>query len=472
MGEVMIGIEAYGQYIPWWRLDLAALGIGRGERAIANFDEDTLTMGVAAGANCLGNSDRDRIDGLYFATTTSPYKEKQISVLAAAALDLPRNIITADFCTSLRAGTTALHHAVLAVRSGAATRVLVIASDLRLPTPGSEFETLFGNGAAAFLVSAENVAVEYGDHYSVADEIHDLWRSDEDRYVRSWEARFTRDAGYLRVLPSAIAAFLQKSGLPIAEITKVAFYAPNAGDHRAVVKKLGLEPRQVQDPLFDRVGDTGAAFSLMQFAGALESARQGDHLLLAGYGSGADVSHWVTVRPCPAHPGSGVLLGTKKLQKDYRRYLRWRGMVEMVSGRRRPPTPTPSASALWRETDQNLRLRGLRCLRCGTVQYPPQDICYKCHGKDNFQTYPLSRKKATVVTYTVDYMSPSPDPPAVVAVLNVDGGGRMFLTMADKEADEVQIGMRVGFSFRKLASIEGIQNYFWKCIPDRIPAQD
>ena len=205
----MVGIETFGQYVPWWRLDLSALGRGRGERAIANFDEDSLTLGVAAGANCLGEIDRTTVGGLFFATTTSPYKEKQISVAAAVALDLPRAIVTADFCNSLRSGTTALQRAVEAVSTGSVNRVLVIASDMRLPTPGSEFETTFGNGAAAFLVSRNNIVAEYRDSYSVSDEIHDVWRSDEDRYVRSWEARFARDAGYLRVLPAAISSCLK-----------------------------------------------------------------------------------------------------------------------------------------------------------------------------------------------------------------------------------------------------------------------
>jgi 3-hydroxy-3-methylglutaryl CoA synthase len=463
----MIGIEAFGQYLPWWRLDFSAVGIGRGERAIANFDEDSLTMGVAAGTNCLGDIDRSTIGGLFFATTTSPYKEKQISVTAAAALDLAQDVITADFCNSLRAGTTALQRAVEAVSCGSANRVLVIASDLRLPTPGSEFETTFGNGAAAFLVSRNNVAVEYKDSYSISEEIHDVWRSDEDRYVRSWEARFTRDAGYMRVLPAAISTFLKKVNLSGKDIYRIAFYAPNASDHRSVVKKLGLQGSQVQDPLFERIGDTGTAFTLMQFASALESANPGDILISASYGSGADVSQWVVVKSYSPKIGIQSLLDSKRVLTDYRKYLRWRNMVEMVSGRRRPPTPTPSASALWRETGQNIRLRGVRCLSCGTVQYPPQIICYKCHTKENFESYLFSDKRGKVVTYTVDYMSPSPDPPVVLAVLNFEGGGRMFLMMTDKDVDQVTIGMKVQVSFRKLFSAEGIHNYFWKCVPDR-----
>jgi hydroxymethylglutaryl-CoA synthase len=463
----MIGIEAFGQYLPWWRLDLSAIGIGKGERAIANFDEDSLTMGVAAGANCLMGIDLHTIGGLFFATTTSPYKEKQISVIAAAALDLPQTLTTADFCNSLRAGTTALQRAIETVSHGTVNRVLVIASDMRLPTPGSEFETAFGNGAAAFLISRENVAIEYKDSQSVSDEIHDIWRSDEDRYVRSWEARFTRDAGYMRVLPSAISTFLKKIHLSEKEISKIAFYAPNASDHRSVVKKIGLHGSQVQDPMFDRIGDTGTAFTLMQFASALESARPGDILISASYGSGADVSQWVAVKPYPLKIGVQSLLNSKRILTDYRKYLRWRNMVEMVSGRRLPPTPTPSASALRRETGQNIRLRGGRCLSCGTVQYPPQLICYKCHTRENFESYPFSNKKARVVTYTLDYMSPSLDPPVVLAVLNFEGGGRMFLTMTDKDVDQVKIGMKVEVSFRKLFFTEGIHNYFWKCLPER-----
>ncbi len=463
----MIGIETFGQYLPWQRLDISAVGIGRGERAIANFDEDSLTMGVAAGANCLGDIDRSSIGGLFFATTTSPYKEKQISVTAAAALDLPQTMITADFCNSLRAGTTALQRAIETVSHGTVNRVLVIASDMRLPTPGSEFETTFGNGAAAFLISRDNVAIEYKDSHSVSDEIHDIWRSEEDRYVRSWEARFTRDAGYMRVLPPAISTFLRKVNLSERGISKIAFYAPNANDHKSVVKKIGLHGSQVQDPMFDRIGDTGTAFTLMQFASALESARPGDIIISASYGSGADVSQWVAVKSYSPKIGIQSLLNSKRILTDYRKYLRWRNMVEMVSGRRRPPTPTPSASALWRETGQNIRLRGVRCLSCGTVQYPPQLICYKCHTREKFESYLFSDKKAKVVTYTVDYMSPSPDPPVVLAVINFEGGGRMFLTMTDKDVDQVKIGMKVQVSFRKLFFNEGIHNYFWKCVPER-----
>ena len=51
----MVGITSYGAYIPMLRLPLGAIaGGGRkasggsGEKAVANFDEDSVTMAVAA----------------------------------------------------------------------------------------------------------------------------------------------------------------------------------------------------------------------------------------------------------------------------------------------------------------------------------------------------------------------------------------------------------------------------------------
>lgn len=44
-----------------------------------------------------------------------------------------------------------------AVNSGSAHRVLVVAADCRIPAPGSEHETVFGDGSAALLVGDSNI---------------------------------------------------------------------------------------------------------------------------------------------------------------------------------------------------------------------------------------------------------------------------------------------------------------------------
>jgi len=54
---------------------------------VAGYDEDSLTMAVEAAIDCLRDIDPHTVDGLFFATTTSPYKEKQCSALIAMPLD-------------------------------------------------------------------------------------------------------------------------------------------------------------------------------------------------------------------------------------------------------------------------------------------------------------------------------------------------------------------------------------------------
>ena len=122
----MTGIVSYGAYIPIYRLkrDEMARAWSRGsvggERAVANFDEDSATMAVEAVIDCLKGTDRQSVDGLYFATTTPPYREKQSASLIAQATDLRRQLFTADFADSLRSGTMALRAALDAVSSGSA----------------------------------------------------------------------------------------------------------------------------------------------------------------------------------------------------------------------------------------------------------------------------------------------------------------------------------------------------------------
>lgn len=380
----MAGIVSYGVYVPLWRLDLQSLGKGRGEKAIANFDEDSLTMGVAAGTNCLRGMDRSSIDGVFFASTTSPYHEKQISATIATALDLREDILTADFSNSLRAGTAAMRAAADSVKAGTARKMLVIAADMRPAMPGTEFERLFGDGAVAFTIGADNVRVEIKDSAATCCEIIDTWRMDEEKYVRSWEERFAMEEGYLKVLPISVAALMKKSGLTTKDFSKAAFYGPDARRHRDMAKKLAFSDSQVQDPMFGALGDTGAAFSLMLLAAALEEAQPGDKLLLASYGNGADAFYLEATGKLDNGRGLKSYLNAKRLLKSYDTYLRWRSILPVPTRGVSRPILIPSAPALHREEEKNLRLHGVKCRQCGTVQYPPQRVCIKCGAKDDF----------------------------------------------------------------------------------------
>ena len=114
----MAGIVSYGAYVPTYRLprDVIAKEWGTasmgGERAVANHDEDSLTLAVNASVNCIGSRDPRGLGGVFFASTTPPYREKQAATTVAAVLDVSPETRTMDFTNTLRAGTSALLAAI------------------------------------------------------------------------------------------------------------------------------------------------------------------------------------------------------------------------------------------------------------------------------------------------------------------------------------------------------------------------
>jgi len=468
----MAGIIKCGAYIPLFRLGKETTGWDQKiEKAVANFNEDSITMGVAAAFDCLGEMDRNLIDGLFFATTTCPYGEKLGAATLAVACDLRREIVTADYANSLRSGTLALRAAVDAVNAGSLNSVLVVVSDHRVPMPGTEFEPVFGDGAAAFLIGHMEEAAQIESQFSISDEMLDVWRPWDERFVYSWEDRFILTEGYLRVMSQVISQFLEKQELSIEDFSKVVFYAPDSRRLRQLAKMLGIKmDEQVQDPLLDRMGNTGAAFAPMLLCSALEGANPGERILLASYGNGADVlllrttdqiSHIAGKRGMKGH------LKTKKILSSYDQYLQWRGLSNVRGGGRRPQPRPPSAASIWREQDNNIRFHGVKCLQCGYVQYPKQRVCTNCHAKDQFESVRFSDKKAEVFTYSMDYVTPHPNRPQVISVINFVGGGRTILLMTDYEMEEIQVGMPLEMTFRKLHTLGGIHNYSWLCMPVR-----
>jgi 3-hydroxy-3-methylglutaryl CoA synthase len=443
----------------------------KGERVVASFDEDSVTMGVAAGLECLKGFDRQSVDGVFFASTTSPYKEKLAATIVATALDLRRDVLVADFANSVRSGTIALRSALDAVQAGTADQVLVVAADCRLGAPGSVWERNCADSAAAILVGKSKLISEVRHSFSICDEMLDVWRSEEDRFIRAWENRFVAAEGYMRVTRDAVTGLLTKHGLSPSEFSKVVIAVPDKRRQVELAGTLGFDPaKHLQDSLLDSVGDCGAAYPLMLLASTLEDAVQGDMVLLATYGNGSDVLTFEVTDQIDNLRDKHTIrqyLGSKKMISSYAAFLHWKGLLP----EQKPPYPLGeiAAPALWREREQNMRLYGGRCKVCGTIQHPPQRVCVKCRAKDQFEHVRLSDKKGELVTYSVDYMEGNSGVPAVPCVVNFEGGGRIDCFMTDWTLlDEVQIGMTLEMTFRKLYVREGIHQYLWKSAPPRM----
>ena len=467
----MVGIKAFGAYVPRYRLGKDTAGWGSSsEKAVANFDEDSVTMAVAAGMNCLKGVDRGAIDGILFATTSPPYAEKQCAAIIATALDLRRDIFAADITGVLRAGTTALKMGMDSVSAGSARQVLVIASDARLATPRGEMERNLGDGAGAILLAQDGVAATIEGVHSITENMLDMWRSQGDSFVRSWEDRFMNEEGLERILPDAVGGFMQKYDLTPKDFSRVAFYSPDARRHSQLGRRMGLAQEQMQDPLFGKVGNTGAAYPLMLLISALEESADGDLLLTASYGDGSDVLSFRVNEGIEAlrdRLGVSRQVESKAVLPSYETYARWRDVWTSDAAARRPAPASPSVTALWRESDQNIRLYGARCNQCGSIQYPPQRVCTICQVKDDSEPFRLSDQRGTVFTYSMDYLASTTDTPLVITVVNFECGGRMLCMMTDRELDELQVGMPVQMSFRKLRVVNGIHNYYWKSTPVR-----
>lgn len=474
----MAGIRSYGAYIPLYRLSRAEIarawgsGPQPGERAVANYDEDSLTMAVAAARDCLAGVDRRSIQGLYFASTTAPYKEKQSAALIAAVLDLDPGTTTMDFSGSLRCGTNAVKAALDAVASGAAENVLVLAADARMGYPAGPAEMNFGDGAAALLIGSGDTLAEIEHFDSRYYEIQDVWRSDQDTFVRSAEDRFSMDEGFLKVVREAVSASLQKYGLMPADIARVALNAPNARQLKSVTQKLGFDNNtQVADVLHAAVGDTGSAMSLMSLVAALERAAAGETILLANYGNGCDVALLKTTERIESgedRRGIQKHLDSKTAMRNYEQYLRLRELLPLQPPARPPlELRRPSPAALWREVPWEMRLTGTKCTRCGQPQYPPQRVCVNCKAKDEMEPYSFVDVPAKVFSFSHDYVMQSIDPPVTVTFVDFEGGGRVMCDMTDRDPASIEVGQPLEMTFRRLYYVGGIYNYWWKCRPVR-----
>ncbi|MFC1989012.1 hydroxymethylglutaryl-CoA synthase [Chloroflexota bacterium] len=433
----MVGITSYGAYIPYYRLPRSVIskawgkGGGRGEKAVANSDEDPISMSVAAAMDCLKGTDPKTVDALFMATTTAPYKERQNSTIAATALDIGREARNVDFASSLKAGTSAMLAAMDAINAGSVKSVLVTAADIRLGGASGENELAFGDGSAALLLGKEKVAVEIEGSYTLSDDMADNWRAHDDTFVRSWEDRFAMEEGYLKIPAEAVAGLMKKYKLTPKDFAKACFYGPNARRHEALGKKMGFTQEQIQNPLLDTVGNTGTALPLMILVSALEEAKPGDRILLLSYGNGSDALVLrVTEEIEKIRDRRGIKrhLDIKRTLDNYEKYLRWRGLVPLEPAARPPKEPT-SMSSLWREHISALPLYGVKCKKCGTPQMylsPTSTrarICLECHTKDEFEPYRFADKRGKVVTFSHDYLALSNDSPNTITVVDFEGGG-------------------------------------------------
>ena len=476
----MRGIISFGGYIPKPRLERMAIYeqmgwfvpalvmTAQGERSFCSWDEDALTMAVAAGRDCLTGVDRSRVDTCYVASTTLPFADRSAAAVVTTALNLRDDLRSADLTTSQRAGTAALRAAL----EDASGTVLVTAADQRKTKAATFYEMWYGDGAAAVLVGEGDVVAEYLGGHTVTHDFVGHYRGAGKDTDYTWEERWVRDEGYAKIVPEAVNGLLGTLGLTMDDVDRLAFPCFFKAEHRKIAKQLGATPDKVVDNLHEVCGETGAAHPLVLLVKALEEAKPGDRILVAGFGQGCDAMLFrVTEAITEMAPRVGIngALAAGKKTKAYTKFLTFRGLLETDTGiRGEAPTQT-AMTVLWRRRDLLTGFIGGRCTECGTPQIPRMEICVNpaCRASGSQEPYAFADQEARVKSFTGDLLAVTPEPPAIYGMVEFVEGGRLMADFTDCVLQDVHVGQSVRFVFRKrLTDTErGFTGYFWKAVP-------
>lgn len=123
-----------------------------------------------------------------------------------------------------------------------------------------------------------------------------------------------------------------------------------------------------------------------------------------------------------------------------------------------------------RTLDQRLKLVGLKCNECGSINFPPKGVCRYCRKGNDFEETPLCGK-GEIYTFTV--ISSASAPPEFakeaavkgsypVAIVQLKEGPRVIAQIVDPPTEGVEIGMSVEFVIRRIYQEEEVIRYGYK----------
>ena len=466
------GIVGYGTHIPYYRLQRSAIkdalgaGGGRGTRAVASYDEDATSMSVEAARNLLRSSEQPTPAAVYFATATPPYLDKTNANAIHAALNLPSEVFAGDLTGSARSTTAAVRAALHDSRP-----VLVTSSDVRTGRPSSADEANLGDAGAAVMIADGDEApilAEWLGGGSATGEFLDRWRLPGWEYSRVWEERFG-EAAYGPLVTEAATDALKQTGLSAGDIDLTVVTGLHARAVRRAAGSIGLGDTPGADDLSGTIGNTGSAHGLVMLANALDQASPGQTIMLVNLADGCDIDVFRTTDAIAAYSPYASVTSQIEGGNDalaYSTFLTWRGYLDREPPRRPDPEP-PAAPPSSRNTEFKYGFMGSRDRATGAIHLPPQRVSVKGGAVDDMELVPMADKEATVATYTIDRLAYSPSPPVIAVVIDFDGGGRFTSELTDADPDEVEIGLRVRMTFRRLLTADGVHNYFWKATPIR-----
>ena len=481
-----IGILAYGSYVPRLRLSRQAvaqanawyapqfLARAKGTRAMAHWDEDSISMAVAAARDCLGMSrHRSAIRSVILASTTLPFADRLNAGILCGALDLDESVASCDVGGAQTAALSGLAQAVAQARAGSGP-VLLAAADARKTRAGSSQELDYGDGAAALLVGSGDVVADVLGVGALTTDFVDHFRMAGEEIDYHWEERWVRDEGISKVVPRVIEQALNAAGVSPEQVDHFIFPSTFSKIDQQLAKACRIRPQAVVDNLADTVGDTGIAHGLLMLARVLESAEPGRVIVLAQFGSGAQALVLRTteqVKDFRPKVGASGWIARGLEEHSYTRYLAYKGQLEVEKGPRGEQDRKTALSTAYRHRRALQGLVAGRCRLTGQVHFPPSRLSYTqgAPALDTQEPHPLAERLGTVLSWSAEALSFHMSPPHQYGQVDFDGGGRILMEFTDVRPGDIATGTRVDMVFRikDRDELRGFQRYFWKATPVR-----
>jgi 3-hydroxy-3-methylglutaryl CoA synthase len=480
----MIGITGYGGYVPRLRMSRKAIaeanawyapqfaGKGRGTRSMANWDEDSITMAVAAARDCLGPaSDRTHVRSVYLASSTLPFVERLNAGVVCEALTLREDIEAVDIVGSQRAALSAITEAVAKAKATNG-EVLVLASDSRKTRPASSQELDFGDAAAALTIGSQNVIAEYLGASTLSVDFVDRFRQSGEEVDYHWEERWVRDEGIGKMMPKVIAAALAASSVDSKQVDHFIYPTTFAKMDAQLAKKCGIKPEAVVDGLANDVGETGVPHGLLMLAKLLETVKPGALILVAQFGSGAQAAVFRatnTVRNFKPQRGVSGWQARGVEERSYTKFLSFKEQLRLERGMRGEQDKKTALSTAYRHKAAILGLVAGKCEVTGSVHFPPSRISYD-QGKplqDTQRPHKLADLHAKVLSWSAEYLSFHMSPPNYYGQVDFEGGGRILMEFTDVAKGDIDTATEVEMVFRvkDIDERRGYTRYFWKATP-------
>ncbi len=466
------GIVGYGAYVPYHRLQRAAIGQslgaggGKGTRAVASYDEDATSMAVEAARNMLRSAALPIPATLSFSSATPPYLDKTNATAIHAALDYPSDVMATDMVGSARSVNGAMQAALHDSRVS-----VVTVGEVRTGRPGSGDESTLGDAAAAVMIGTDDdapVIAEWIGGASATGEFLDRWREPGWNYSRVWEERFG-EAAYSPLVVEAVNAAFKNTEVSAADVDVAVVTGLHSRAVRVAPAAAGIGSVPSADDLLGTIGNAGSAHGLVSLCNVLDSAEPNKIVMLVNLADGCDVTLFRTTDAISSYDPHSTVASQIADGNDglaYATFLTWRGFLDREPPRR-PDPASPAAPPTLRSVEWKYALKASRDRSTGAVHMPPQRVSVKGGAVDDMETVTMANLPATVATYTIDRLAYSPSPPTIGVVIDFDGGGRFTCELTDCDPSEVEVGTRVQMTFRRMLTANGVHNYFWKATPIR-----